>query len=190
MTFDGGYVSDVVISNLTIDCRRFDWYWWGDGDPIHFMVRRRLTELHPELNQEEPPAGAIRNVLISNVIARGCGTSLLQGQEASWLENIRLANVSLRVATDPEAPFEKGGHAIQVRRARGLTLKDVEVVWQQPGAGAWRHALAVEEAEDLTLDGFSGPHASPDSADSGISLDRVNGAVIRNCVGTPGEPGG
>src|SRR4051794_40028296 len=79
MTFDGGYVSDVILSNLIIDCRRFDWYWWGDGDPIHFMVRRRISELHPELKQEEPPAGAIRNVLISNVIARGAGTSLMQG---------------------------------------------------------------------------------------------------------------
>ena len=43
------------------------------------MVRRRYRELHPELlpssqgGVEEPPAGAIRNVLIANVIARGAG---------------------------------------------------------------------------------------------------------------------
>jgi hypothetical protein len=186
MTFDGGYISDVVISNLTIDCRRFDWYWWGDGDPIHFMVRRRLTELHPELNQEEPPAGSIRNVLISNVIARGCGTSLLQGQEASWLENIRLENVSLRVAADPEAPFEKGGHAVQIRRARGLTLKDVEVIWESPEAGEWRSAIAVEEAEQLLLDGFKGRQAKPESEEPAISFKQVQGALIRNCVAAPG----
>ena len=41
MTFDGGDVENVVISNCTIDCRRFDWFWWGDGDPIYFMARRR-----------------------------------------------------------------------------------------------------------------------------------------------------
>ena len=27
MVFDGGYVSDVVISNVTIQCRRFDWFF-------------------------------------------------------------------------------------------------------------------------------------------------------------------
>ena len=41
MVFDGGYVSDVVLSNLTIECRRHDWFWWGDGDPIHFNIKRR-----------------------------------------------------------------------------------------------------------------------------------------------------
>src|SRR5262249_2585188 len=106
MTFDGGYVSDVVLSNLTIDCRRFDWFWWGDGDPIHFMVRRRIQELHPELEREEPPAGSIRNVLITNVIARGCGTSLIHGRPDSPIEGVRLQNVRLSVSSDPDAPFE------------------------------------------------------------------------------------
>ena len=41
MVFDGGIVEDVVISNLTIETRRFDWFWWGDGDPLHFNIKRR-----------------------------------------------------------------------------------------------------------------------------------------------------
>ncbi len=38
MVFDGGVVEDVVISNVTIQTSRFDWFWWGDGDPIHFNI--------------------------------------------------------------------------------------------------------------------------------------------------------
>src|SRR5439155_24293099 len=129
--------SDVVISNLTIDCRRFDWFWWGDGDPFHFMVRRRIQELHPELNREEPPAGAIRNVLISNVIARGKGTSLLNGHPDSPLEGIRLENVRLFVSSDPNAPFETGGPALQIQRVHDFTLQDVAVVWEDLRAGEW-----------------------------------------------------
>src|SRR5262249_17370803 len=90
MTFDGGDVTDVVPSTLTLDCRRFDWFWWGDGDPISFMVRRRYRELHPELDREEPPPGSIRNVLITHVIARGCGTSRISGHPDNWLDGIRL----------------------------------------------------------------------------------------------------
>src|SRR5215472_7404935 len=41
MVFDGGVVEDVVISNVTIDTHRFEWFWWGDGDPIHFNIKRR-----------------------------------------------------------------------------------------------------------------------------------------------------
>ena len=54
MVFDGGYVSDVVLSNLTIDCRRHDWFWWGDGDPIHFKIKRR-SEVDGTPQPNEPP---------------------------------------------------------------------------------------------------------------------------------------
>jgi hypothetical protein len=186
MTFDGGYVSDVVLANLTIECRRYDWYWWGDGDPIHFMVRRRFQELHPELQREEPPAGAIRNVLISNVVASGCDTSLLRGHPESWLEGVRLESVRLTLAADPAAPFEQGGHALQIHHARDLTLKDVEVTWGELGGGDWQSALAVDGAQDLLIDGFRGRQAALDGSHPAISLSRVDGALLRNCRAAPG----
>ncbi len=34
MVFDGGVLENIVMTNLTIECRPFDWFWWGDGDPI------------------------------------------------------------------------------------------------------------------------------------------------------------
>lgn len=74
MVFDGGVVEDVVISNVTIETRRFDWFWWGDGDPIHFNIKRR-SEVDGTRRDNEPPAGVIRNVSIRNVIAHGTGTS-------------------------------------------------------------------------------------------------------------------
>jgi len=36
----GGDISDVVLSNLTIDCNRFDWFWAGDGQPFFFRITR------------------------------------------------------------------------------------------------------------------------------------------------------
>src|SRR3974377_2456220 len=39
MVFDGGVVEDVVISNVTIETRRFDWLWWGGGDQSHFNLK-------------------------------------------------------------------------------------------------------------------------------------------------------
>jgi polygalacturonase len=186
MTFDGGYVSDVVLSNLTIECRRCDWFWWGDGDPIHFMVRRRLSELHPELQQDEPPAGAIRNVLIANVIARGKGTSLIHGHPESWIDGVRLQNVRLFVSSDPEAPFERGGHALQIERVKNFTLKDVEVVWEDLGHGEWQSAISVDEAKDLLIEGFKGRQAMPGAPTPAVLLRRVEGATLRHCRAEPG----
>jgi hypothetical protein len=114
MVFDGGYVSDVVLANLTIDCRRHDWFWWGDGDPIHFNVKRR-SEVDGVARAHEPPAGSIRNVTIRNVVAHGQGSSMINGHPDSWLDGVSLDNIRLFVANDPQSPLQKTVHAMQVR---------------------------------------------------------------------------
>jgi hypothetical protein len=126
MVFDGGIVEDVVLSNVTIQCRRFDWFWWGDGDPLHFNIKRR-SEIDGIKRADEPAAGKIRNVLIQNVIARGTGASVIQGHPASWLEGVRLDNVKLFVSSDPKAPYEQTAAALVVRQARRLRMTNVEI---------------------------------------------------------------
>jgi hypothetical protein len=179
MTFDGGYISDVVISNCTIDCRRFDWFWWGDGDPFYFMSRRRYSELHPELGRTDAPAGAIRNVLIKDVIAHGKARCLLRGHPEQWLEGIRFSDVRLFLSADPKADYDKEGSALLFRYARDVELHNVDVIMENPTSAKWKSALAFEEASDILIDGFRGrlPRGSKEPA---ISLRNVKGVVIRN----------
>ena len=151
MVFEGGVVEDVVISNVSIETRRFDWFWWGNGDPIHFNIMRR-SELEGIKHEHEPPAGKIRNVSISNVIAHGTGTSAINGHPDSWLENIHLENVRLFVSHDPVAPYENTRAAIALRQARNFSMKDVQIRWDQPYAATWRSGLIAEDVEDLQLD--------------------------------------
>jgi polygalacturonase len=156
MVFDGGVVEDVVISNVTIETRRFDWFWWGDGDPIHFNIKRR-SEVDGAKREKEPPAGAIRNVSIRNVIAHGTGTSAINGHPDSWLDGIRLDNVRLFVSHDPQAPYENTQAALTLRDARNFTMKDVEIRWEKPESATWKAGLQVENVTDLLLDGVDVP---------------------------------
>ena len=56
MVFDGGLLENVVIwPTVTIECRRNDWFWWGDGDPLHFNLTRRST-IDPELERQPDAA--------------------------------------------------------------------------------------------------------------------------------------
>src|SRR5215831_867746 len=84
MVFDGGVVEDVVISNVTIETHRFDWFWWGDGDPIHFNIKRR-SEIDGVKREGERRAGIIRNVTLRNILAHGEGTSFIEGHPDSPL---------------------------------------------------------------------------------------------------------
>jgi polygalacturonase len=181
MVFNKGYVSDVVLSNLTVETTAFDWYWWGEADPIHFNIKR-ISEVDPKNNprEKDPPIGAIRNVLIRNVIARGKGTSMINGHPESWLENVSLENVKLFLSADPAWPLQKAAHAMKFRWARDLKLKDVEVVWDKPQSEKWESALYLEEVQGVEVDGFAGRPAKPGTEIPAVVLDQVEDATIRN----------
>ena len=178
MVFDGGVVEDVVIDNVTIDCRRFDWFWWGDGDPIHFNIKRR-SEIDGRHYDNEPAAGIIRNVTISNVIAHGQGTSMIEGHPDSWLEGIRLNHVRLFVSHASDATYESTAAAMTLKYARDVELNDMEVRWQEPHAGTWRSGLVAEHVQDLLLEDAR-IDAAPGSFEDVMRLNDVEGVTVRD----------
>jgi polygalacturonase len=180
MVFDGGIVEDVVISNVTIDTPRFDWFWWGDGDPIHFNIKRR-SEIDGTKRDHEPPPGVIRNVSIRNVIAHGTGTSAINGHPESWLDGIRFEAVRLFVAHDSAAPYEDTRAAMTLRHARNFTMKDVEIRWNKPYSATWETGLAVDQVQDLLLDGVD-VAVPPGGSKSGITINgnQTRGVRLRH----------
>lgn len=178
MVFDGGIVEDVVISNVSIETRRFDWFWWGDGDPIHFNIKRR-SEVDGTKREHEAPAGKIRNVSISNVIAHGAGTSAINGHPDSWLENIHFDNVQLFVSHDSAAPYETTRTAMALRQARGFFLKDCQIHWGPPLSATWQSGLTAEDIEDLRLDTVD-VDAAPSLSAPAVELTNIKGATLRS----------
>jgi polygalacturonase len=178
MVFDGGVVEDVTISDVLIETRRFDWFWWGDGDPIHFNIKRR-SEVDGTKRDNEPAAGVIRNVSIRNVIAHGVGTSVINGHPDSWLDGIHLENVHLFVAHDPQAPYENTKEALTLRDARNFTMKDVEIRWEKPEAATWRTGVSVENVQDLLMDGVD-VAAAPGSREPVLALKNVDAVTLRH----------
>ena len=184
-TTQGGDISDVVLSDLTIHCNRFDWFWAGDGQPFFFRITR-LSEFTKEpAKPGERPPGTIRNITIRNVIAHAKGTSRFYGHAESWLDGLSLENVRLSMAADPTAPFDYADHALDFRRVRNLKMKSVEVSWEKPALTAWQTALHFEDVRNLDLDGFAGKGAPGLSAPA-IVLNQVAKAAIRQARATDG----
>ena len=176
----GGDIADVLLSDLTIDCRRRDWFWAGDGQPFY----GRITRVS-ELNQEPPkpgevPPGTLRRLTISNVVAYAKGSSLFQGHAESRLEGLRIENLKLHLATDPQAPYDQAEHALVFRHANDVQLKNVEVHWQRPALDQWNSALFLDRVRGVTLDGFSGQGAAPDPAKSAVWLNDAAEVTLQN----------
>ena len=177
MVFDGGTVEDVVMSDLTIECRRHAWFWWGDGDPIHFNIKRR-SEVDGQPNPGEPHAGRIRNVILRDIIARGQGTSAINGHPDSWLENITIEHLRLALTNDPSNPLEKATDALKLHWARNVRLRDVEVVWGEPASRKWQSALSAEDVQDSEWEGLSLRAAQADQP--AVRLVNAGGITLRN----------
>jgi len=186
MVYDGGVVENVVITNITINTDRFDWFWWGNGDPIYFTVQRRSESLGLPLKPDEPPAGVIRNVLVRNIIAHGKGTCLINGHPDSWLDQVNLENIKLYLSTDPTVAYDRTVNAMQFHFAKNLTLRDVEVIWDKPEYRQWQSALAFEDVKGLKINGFTGGPAKADTESPAILFNRVEGATISNSTARPG----
>lgn len=178
-TTQGGDVSDVLISRVTIHCNRFDWFWAGDGQPFHFRVSRISGMNGQPAKPDEKPPGIIRDVTIRDVTAHGKGTSRIHGHPESRLEGLTIENLKLFLATDPTAAFDYADHAIEIRQAKGLKLKKVEVAWENPVLPAWRSALNLEDVQGLELDGFSA-RGAPNRDVPAVILNNVKEATIRN----------
>ena len=183
MDFDGGTVSDVTISNMVIDCTRRNWFWWGDGDPLHFNVKRR-SEVHKSIKPENDknPAGKIRRVLLTNIIARGTGSCICNGHPDNWLEDITIDNFRFYLSHDPSAQYDKAVDAVSFKQVRNLKLKDVEIVRLTPEFKNWQNALHLEDIDGLVLDNFK---AMPLAGNPGlplVNMKNVQNAVISNSV--------
>jgi hypothetical protein len=184
MVYDGGVVENVVISNIVINTNRFDWFWWGNGDPIYFTVQRRSESLGLPLKPNEPPPGVIRHVILRNIIAHGRGSCLILGHPNSWLDDINLENIKLYQSTDPAAAYDRSVHAMYVRYAKNLKVKDLQVQWEEPRSAKWQSALYFQDVNGLKVEGFSGAPAKAEFPN--VVLDQVEGATIVNSQAMPG----
>ena len=119
-------------------------------------------------------------MLIQNVIARGKGTSIINGHPDSWLEGLRLENIKLFLTTDPDAPYDSAVHAMKFRWAKNLKVKDLEVVWEEPALKQWESALYFEDVNGLQLDGFTGRQAGLGKDLPAVVFDKVTDAMVRN----------
>jgi hypothetical protein len=186
MLFDGGVLENIIISNVTIQTQRYEWFWWGDGDPIHFRLIQR-SEIDANVDKsKEPPVGVMRNIILRDVLAKGSGECLIHGHKDSPLENVTFDNVRLELAFEPDAAPRRFEQALRLENGRNIRFRNCEVVWSEPNNPEWQSALTVDNVQGLVLDGFSARQAPGNDQFPAVSLNDVDGVRILNCQAQPG----
>lgn len=147
---DGGIMDGVTISNITMD---------GVQSPIFIRLGKRT-----------PPVGIIKNILISNVVAKTYSLipSIITAVPDSYIENITLRDIivyakgggNLEMATRTVIENEKGypenrmfgdnlpGYGLYIRHAKNIVLDNVQFFLQQPD---YRSAIYLDDAHDIRI---------------------------------------
>ena len=175
---DGAIVSDVIVSNLTIETSRRHWNWWGSAEMCKLVLKKRTAASR---------LGAIRDIVVDNVIAHPRGTSTIVGHADRPIENIRLSNIDITMLPE-NAADKRATHALYLEHVRGAHIRDLSVRWSEEAVEPkWQSALVLRHVSEFDIEGFTGRQGieAAKSPPRSCSTQAEHGA-IRNARGTSG----
>ena len=161
---DGATVSEVRFHNVTFETNRRHWNWWGSAEVFKFVLKKRTPD---------SPLGRIENIIIDGAQGTARGTSLISGHAERPLRNITIQG--LRVKMLPEdRPDKRATHAMVMEHVDGLTLRNVEVDWDdQAPEPAWGSALVLRDIGRLRMEGFEGRAGTRTAGTPAVVRERV-----------------
>jgi hypothetical protein len=174
---DGAVVSDVIVSNLTIETGRRHWNWWGSAEMCKLVLKKRTPASR---------LGAIRDIVVDNVIAHPRGTSTIVGHADQPIENIRLSNIDMTMLPE-NAPDKRASHALHLEQVRGAQIRNLSVRWSgtlvEP---KWQSALMLRRVAEFDVENFTGRQGLLAGTFAAIVLDETAHGMIRNARAADG----
>ena len=175
---DGATVEDVLITNVTVELGRRHWNWWGNAELLHFVLKKRTPESR---------LGAVRNVVVKDVVAHVQGTSRIIGHPERPFENVTLSGIQLFM--QPEStPDKRASQGLLVEGVDRLRIRDFELRWAEDAPEPrWQNAVVIRKARDVELSGFVGRSAPGTTDVPAVVMESVDGALVRGCRALPGR---
>lgn len=173
---DGAHVSDVTFENITMECARKPFFWWGDGDAFQFVVLKR---------NPDSKIGSIRNLKIRNISGRVEGTSLIRGFEQPNISNVELSHIQLVVQAESQ-PDKRATYGMIAEQVKGLKMNDIDIRFDTTTTEQkWESALLLKEVHQLILSNFTGRHSAVNQQAPLVEMQQVTDATIQQAVAQP-----
>ncbi len=141
---DEGTVTDVVFSNIMLDCRLWSDVWWGKAEPIYVTSYPRANGNHKDANWRFPKGetvgrcGEVSRIFFNNIVATSENGCFVGGDTPDKVNHIYFENVKL--FTKKQTDYPSG---IYDRRP----CRDEGFVKGQP------YGVVVEQASEVHTEG-------------------------------------
>ena len=162
---DGAEVNNVTFSNIIVNTERKATFWWGNGDPLWFIVYAR---------HGRTSGGSIKNVALSNILATGQSGVRIENIDGE-IEGITFRDFRLKM--EPEAATDKRSRdGFMFDRINDLRLYNCDVVWNtlQPES-TWRNAFRFNQTKGIRLRDINATQAPGSKAKS---IEFINSSDI------------
>jgi parallel beta-helix repeat protein len=193
-----GTTANLTFSGITVETQLLTGHWWGKGEPIFIAVGPP---------REGGKSGEVRDVRFSNIIGEAEGGVVLYGDSGSWIHNIYLDHIKLKIRAPRKKVSELAGgnfdfrwtatslanavfkHDIPGMYCRyidGLNIDDFKVQWGDDLPDYFSNGVQCEDFKNLEIDGFEGRQALRSSKDPAIVLRHGEGVSVRDSKADPG----
>ena len=102
---DEGTVTDVVFSNIQLDCRLWSDVWWGKAEPIYVTSYPRANGNHKDANwrfpkgQIEGRCGEVSRIYFNNITATSDNGCFVGGDVPGKVKDIYFNNVRVKLSS-------------------------------------------------------------------------------------------
>ena len=103
---DEGTVTDVVFSNIQLDCKLWSDVWWGKAEPIYVTSYPRANGNHKDANwrfpkgQIEGKCGEVSRIYFNNITALSENGCFVGGDVPGKVKDIYFNNVRVKLTPD------------------------------------------------------------------------------------------
>ncbi len=143
---DEGTVTDVVFSNIILDCRLWSDVWWGKAEPIYVTSYPRANGNHKDANWRFPKGqtvgrcGEVARIYFNNIYATSENGCFIGGDTPDKVRDIHFHNVHLNLKKT--TGYDAGVYDRRPCRGDGFVHDKV-------------YGLYVEQARDVIVDGLT-----------------------------------
>lgn len=154
---DEGTVSNVVFSNIVMDCRLWSDVWWGKAEPIYVTSYPRANGNHKDANwrfpkgQTEGRCGEVAHVYFNNIYATSENGCFIGGDAPGRVHDVHFNNVHLTLCR--QTAYEGGVYDKRPCKGEGFIYNKVYGAFVERASDVELGGLRVKAAPDVKYGG-------------------------------------
>ncbi len=178
---DEGTVSDIIFSNMLIECRLYSDVWWGQAEPIYLTAFARASHNHKDAGwrlkpgEEKGEVGPISNITFANVRCKSENGVFVAASSSDLISDVRFNDVDIEI--NKTTDFPGGTYDCRPCENEDFVVDETAGFYLMNAANIFIHNCGVSWGEN-----------KPDYFGGAIHADNIKGLKVENFEGEPAFP--